>query len=125
MRRVLAVAVAAVGAVVASAGTASAQNLEFKPIDTSKFLVQPTDAATNIFARTAQYFSRVVANTIDSDGYVKTINNLLGRTPPANATIQPGMSPLPLPGTYPSTGYKNSFQPAMPTYQIYGQTPGG
>lgn len=121
MRQALALAVA----VVATAGTASAQNLEFKPIDTSKYLVQPTDAATNIFARTTQYFSRVVANTIDKDGYVKTINNLLGIKSDAKPTTQPGFSPLPLPGTYPSTGYRNSFQPAMPTYQIYGQTPGG
>jgi hypothetical protein len=121
MRQALALAVA----VVATAGTASAQNLEFKPIDTSKLIVQPTDATTNIFARTTQYISRVVANTIDSDGYIKTINNLLGISSSSQPTAQPGFSPLPLPGTYPSTGYKNSFQPAMPTYQIFGQTPGG
>src|SRR5256885_1520282 len=114
MRRIL---LAAAGALVASAGAASAQGLEFKPIDTTKVIVQPTDATTGILSSTTRYVSRVIADTIDANGFVKTINNLLGRAPAPGATTQPGFSPLPLPGTYPSSGYKNSFTPAMPTYQ--------
>lgn len=122
MRRIL---LAAAGALLASAGTASAQGLEFKPIDTTKAIVQPADATTGILTSTVRYVSRAVADTIDNNGIVRTLNNLLGRQPAPQATTQPGMSPLPLPGTYPSTMYKNSFaSPAMPTYQIFGQTPG-
>jgi hypothetical protein len=120
MRRAILAAVA----VAATAGAASAQGLEFKPIDTNALVVQPTDAATNIFSRTARYISRVVAGTIDGNGYVKTLNNLIGINPQPKATTQPGRSALPLPGLYPSTGYKNSFVPAMPTYQTFGKTPG-
>jgi len=123
MRRILLVAA---GALLASAGTASAQGLEFKPIDTNAAIVQPTDATTGILTTTARYVSRVIADTIDNNAVVRTLNNLLGRTPAPGATIQPGMSPLPLPGTYPSTQYKNSFAPpVMPTFQMFGQTPGG
>jgi hypothetical protein len=121
MRRAILAAVV----LAATAGAVSAQGLVYKPIDTNALVVQPTDAATNIFSRTAQYISRVVAGTIDSNGYVKTLNNLLGFTPEPKATAQPGRSPLPLPGMYPSTGYRNSFVPAMPTYQTFGKTPGG
>jgi hypothetical protein len=120
MRRAILVAVA----VAATAGAASAQGLEFKPIDTTALVVQPTDAATNIFSRTARYISRVVADTIDGNGYVKTLNNLIGIKPQPKQTTQPGLSPLPLPGMYPSSGYKNSFVPVMPTYQTLGKTPG-
>src|SRR5918994_2791510 len=70
----------------ATAGAASAQGLEFKPIDTSALVVQPTDAATNIFSRTARYLSRVVAGTIDDNGYVKTLNNLVGVKPQPKKT---------------------------------------
>jgi hypothetical protein len=121
MRRIL---VAVAGALVASAGTASAQGLEFKPIDTNKAIVQPAEASAGIFTTTTRYVSRAIADTIDNNGIVKTLNNLLGRRPPPTPTTQPGFSPLPLPGMYPSTGYKNSFTPAMPTYQVLGQTPG-
>jgi hypothetical protein len=119
MRRLVIAAVA----VVATAGVSSAQGLVYKPIDTNQLVVQPTDAATNIFSGTLRYISRAVADAVDGNGYVKTLNNLLGFSSPPTATSQPGFSPLPLPGTYPSTGYKNSFVPAMPTYQVYGQSP--
>ena len=66
----------------------------------------------------------MVAGTIDGNGYVKTLNNLLGIKPQPTQTAQPGLSPLPLPGLYPSTGYRNTFTPAMPTYQTFGKTPG-
>jgi hypothetical protein len=63
-----------------------------------------------------------VAGVIDNNGIVRTLNNLLGRTPDPKQTSQTGYSALPLPGSYPSAGYKNSFAPAMPTYQRYGQS---
>ena len=122
MRRLLTAAVVAMG-ILATASTASAQNLEFKPIDPNALVVQPTDAATSIFSTTARYVSRVVADTLDADGFVKTINNLFGRRVPPTATTQPGFSPLPLPGTYPSVNYKTSFSPAMPTSQVFGRSP--
>ena len=120
MRRAILAAVA----VAATAGAASAQGLEFKPIDTNALVVQPSDAATNIFSRTARFVSRAVAGTIEENGFVKTLNNLLGFKPQPKQTTQPGLSPLPLPGLYPSTGYRNTFMPAMPTYHTLGKTPG-
>ena len=118
-------AILARAAVATTAGAASAQGLEYKPIDTNALVVQPTDAATNIFSRTARFVSRAVADTIEDNGFVRTLNNLLGFKPQPKQTAQPGLSPLPLPGLYPSTGYRNSFVPAMPTYQTLGKTPGG
>ena len=108
------------GLMMIGAGEASAQ-ISGKPIDTTTGIVQPVDTATNIFTGTSRYVSRVVANTVDNNGFVKTINNLLGRTPDPKVTTQPGG--LPLPTLYPSTQYKNSFVPAMPRYSTFGRTP--
>ncbi len=118
-------AIAAAVAVLATAGAASAQGLVYKPIDTNQLVVQPTDAATGILSGTARYVSRVVAGVLDSNAYVQAFNSLFGRSTPTGATTQTGYSPLPAPGTYPSTQYKNSFTPAMPIYQTFGKTPGG
>ncbi len=111
MRRALLAAVV----ICATAGVTSAQGLVYKPIDTNALVVRPADTATGFFSGTTRFLSRVVADTIDDNGFVKTINNLLG-TRRTGATTQPGVSPLPLPGSYPSTMYKNSFVPALPTY---------
>jgi ribosomal protein L35AE/L33A len=123
MRRMLA---GAVFALVLS-GAASAQGLSYqqqgKPIDPNKLVVQPADTATNIFSSASRYVSRVVANTVENNGFVKTINNLLGRTPSTPNTVQPGYSRLPDPRTYQSSAYPNSFTPVMPTTQVYGQSP--
>ena len=106
-------------AVVLTATCADAQ-VKNVPVDTNQFLVQPTDTATNIFSGTARYLSRVVANTIDNNGFVKTLNNLLGRTPDPKQRTQFG-SNLPLPTDYPSTRYKNSFaSPVLPTTMQFG-----
>ena len=115
---------AAVAAVLAGAGAASAQTLEYRPIDTNQLVVQPADAATGILSGTARYVSRVVAGVIDDNGVVRTLNNLLGREaegPP----VQAGFSRLPAPGTYPSTKYRSTLTPAMPTSHTFGRTPGG
>ena len=126
MNRMIAGAVLAVAGL---AGTASAQGLSYsplsggRPIDTNQLVVAPADTATNIFSGTSRFLSRVVANTIDSNGFVKTVNNLLGRSPSYPSTVQPGYSALPDPRTFPSSGYKNSFQPVLPTTMQYGSTP--
>ena len=106
-------------AVLAASSPARAQ-LQNKVIDTNALIVQPADTATNIFSATAKYVNRAVASTIDSDGFVKTINNLLGRRSDPKRTTQD--NGLPLPGSYQSTQYKNSFIPAMPRTQQFGQS---
>lgn len=113
MRPALTAAVAAAGLVLA-AGSASAQGLTYKPIDTSKYLVQPTDQATGFLANAARTLSRAAANSIDASGYTKTVNNLFGSNA-QQPTTQAGYSPLPLPSLYPSTRYKSQIQPVMPT----------
>ena len=119
MRHFLAAAAAAL-AMTLTAGSAPAQTITSVPIDTESLVVRPADTATNIFSRTSQYLSRAVAGTIDNNGFVRTINRLLGRTESLN-TSQP--NGLPSPTSYPSTRYKNSFVPAMPTTMQYGTTP--
>lgn len=120
--RTLLIAVGAVAAVTFSAGSASAQNLTYVPIDTQKGLVQPTDSAINIFSGTLKIVNRAVADAVDSNGFVKTINNLLRRNTSTATTQSNG---LPLPTLYPSTSYKNSFSPMTPRYQQFGQSVGG
>ena len=117
----------ATAAVLAAAGAASAQTpFVYRPIDTTKLVVQPTDAAANVAAGTTsgtlRTFGRTVANMIENNGYVRTINNLFGtRAQPAQ--YQDGYSPLPLPSSYQSTSYKNSFVPSQPIMSTFGTTP--
>jgi hypothetical protein len=123
MRFQIAAMLMATGLVLTSETTAFAQGgLEFRPIDTNKLVVQPTDAATNIFSGTSRMVTRSIASMIETNGVVRTVNNIFSResTPPPT---QPGMSPLPHVGLYPSTRYKSPLVPAMPTYQRFGQTP--
>ena len=49
------------------------------------------------------------------NGYVKTINNLLGVKKTIPSPVQPGRSPLPAPTLFPSTQYKSFNSPVMPT----------
>jgi hypothetical protein len=113
MRHGIAAVVAVV--VLAGAGTAQAQQREFKVIDTSSLVVKPVDTTTNIFTQSTQYVSRVVAGMIDNSAIIKTVNNLFGQRPKA-APIQGGLSPLPDPRSYPSGYYKSPIQPVMPIY---------
>ncbi len=112
----LALAAAGVGL---TAGGAAAQ-VKNVPIDTTELIVKPADTATNIFSGTAKFLNRAVADTIDSNGFVKTINNLLGRRVDPKRTTQD--NGLPVPSQYPSTRYQNSFQPTRPTTMRYGQS---
>ena len=110
----------AVAAVACFTGSASAQ-IKSVPIDTSAYVVKPVDTTTTILGGTARYLGRVTANYIDNNGFVKTFNNLLGKTPPAAPPppTQPGFSPLPHPSLYPSNSYVSPLKPAMPKYQQY------
>ncbi len=106
--------------------TASAQApFIYKPIDTNKALVQPTDAASGLVAgattSTFRTITRTVAGAIENNGFVRTINNLLGRRAKAEMP-QAGFSPLPQPGTYISTGYGSAIGPQMPVGVNYGQS---
>jgi hypothetical protein len=114
MLRTLAAGAVAVGLTLATAGSAAAQQpLTFKPIDTEALIVKPTDQAAGLFSGISRVSSRIIAGSLDQNGFVKTINNLFGRkTPPPGP--QQGLSQLPNPGLYPSTRYPNSFQPMMP-----------
>jgi hypothetical protein len=98
----------------------------YKPIDTNKMLVQPADAASAITAgattSTFRTITRSVAGAIENNGFVKTVNNLLGRR--AKPTpVQAGFSPLPLATSHQSAYYPNSFTPQMPIAHAYGQSP--
>ncbi len=102
-----------------TAGGAAAQGIKNVPIDTSK-AVQAGDTATNMLSGTLKIMNRAVADAVDSNGFVKTINNLLGKRRDPKVTTQ--ANGLPQPSLYPSTKYPNSFQPVMPTAQRYGQS---
>jgi hypothetical protein len=108
---VCAAAVALSAAVPAQAG-----DVEFRPIDTKKLVVQPSKLAANLAAGTINLAGQTTAGALEGNGYIKTINNLFGfrRTDPK---VQPGISPLPAPHLYPSTQYKNYNTPVMPIMQ--------
>jgi hypothetical protein len=101
---------------------ATAQDPGFKPIDTNKLVVGPVDATANASSFGLRSMSRVIANTIEDNGFVRTINNLLGRRP-SGATVQPGFSPYPLPSSYQSTKYQSMIKPQMPSSQTFGKSP--
>jgi hypothetical protein len=108
-------------AILVGANSASAQGLDYRPIDTGKAIVQPLDSATNIFTGTSRIISRAVAGTIENNGFVRTLNNILGRTAAKAPTQSNG---IPNPTSYQSTKYDNSFKPVMPTSMQFGTTPG-
>lgn len=117
----------AAAAVLVSAGAADAQApFTYKPIDTQKLLIQPTDTASGVAAGTStslfRTVTRTLADTVENNGFVRTVNNLLGRRAQP-AKVQEGFSPLPLAGSFKSVGYTNMYRPAMPTATTFGQTP--
>src|SRR5262245_4058672 len=95
---------------------ALAADREFKPIDTTKLVVQPTKAAANLAAGTINLVGQGTADSIKNNGWVKTINNLFGvkQTEPK---YQAGPSMLPSPNLYQSTRYKNYNTPVAPIMQ--------
>jgi hypothetical protein len=117
----------AAAAALAAAGSAAAQQpFVYRPIDTTRMVVQPTDAAANIAggatAGTLRTFGRTVAGAIENNGFVRTINNLFGQRA-APPMVQEGFSPLPLPTSFQSTRYANTFTPTMPVLSTFGRTP--
>ena len=98
-----------------AAGPATAGEMQFKPIDTNKLVVKPTKAAADLSAATIKLVGNSTAGSIEQNGYVKTINNLLGVKKTIPSPTQPGRSPLPAPTLFPSTQYKSFNSPVMPT----------
>ena len=104
--------------VAALAGTPTqAANIDYRPIDTRKLVVQPSKAAANLAAGTINLVGQTTASAVESNGYIKTLNNLFGvkRRDPATQT-QVGPSSLPSPNLYRSTQYRNYNTPVMPVY---------
>ena len=114
MRRILLVAAAGVG--LAAAGSAADPRMVSKPIDTTKYLIAPTDQAAGFLSGLTGTVTRTVGGSIENSGYARTINNLFGTKQTAPPTQLNG---LPAPSLYPSTGYVNSFAPRMPTTSTY------
>lgn len=107
-----------VAAAVALLATVPAQagDVEFKPIDTKRLIVQPSKTAANLAAGTINLVGQQAAGATESNGYVKTINNIFSikRIIP---TTQAGPSALPSPNMYKSTQYRNYNTPVMPSVQ--------
>lgn len=97
-------------------GPLCAQDIVYKPIDVNRLLVRPSQASASLAERTIQMLGQATANAVESNGYVKTINNLFGKKIVVPHT-QAGPSPLPAPTLFPSTRYPNYNQPLPPTYQ--------
>ncbi|MDY3552300.1 hypothetical protein R5W24_001380 [Gemmata sp. JC717] len=95
---------------------AHAGDIEFRPIDTKKLVVQPSKAAANLAAGTINLVGQTTAGAVEGNGWIKTINNLFSvkRTEPK---VQAGPSALPAPNQFKSTQYKNYNTPVMPTVQ--------
>jgi hypothetical protein len=113
--------VGAATAVLALAGQAGAQSPGFKPIDTNQLVVAPSDATAGVTSNSIRLVGRTIANTIENNGIVRTINNLLGKKP-TTAPAQPGFSAYPSPTTYQSTQYQSVIKPVMPQSSLFGQT---
>ena len=112
----------AAGLILVLAGPAAAQTPAFKPIDTTKFVVNPADTTANASAFSIRYLGRTIADTIENNGVVRTLNNLLGRKATA-APVQAGFSPYPAPSTFPSTQYQSMIKPTLPAMSTFGKTP--
>jgi hypothetical protein len=99
-----------------TAGSASAQGITNKVIDTNQLVVKPTDTATSIVGGTVRYVSRVVAGTIDNNGIVRTLNNLFGRN--ESSSPQPNLgiiTPLPPISAYQPGFFNSPIKPQMPS----------
>ncbi len=93
---------------------ATAGEVQFKPIDTQKLVVQPSKTVAALTAQTIGMVGNVAAGSIDQNGYVKTINNLFGFKRFFAPPTQPGRSSLPTPSMFQSTQYKSYNTPIMP-----------
>lgn len=107
---------AAAALVLFAANTAQAGDIEFKPVDTKRFVVQPSQKAAQLTADTIKLAGNTAASSIDNNGWAKTVNNLFGRKW-IEPRYQSGPSALPSPNMYKSTRYPNYNTPVMPTVQ--------
>lgn len=98
------------------AAPAQAADIEFKPIDTQKLVVQPSKMAAGLAASTINLAGQATANTIEKNGYFKTFQNLFKKTIHI-ASTQNGPSALPTPTMFSSTQYKSFNTPLMPATQ--------
>ena len=92
---------------------ASAGDIQFKPIDTQKLVVQPSKTVAALTAKTISMVGNTTAGSLEQNGYVKTINNLFGFRRSTGSATQPGSS-LPSPNVFKSTQYKSYNAPVMP-----------
>lgn len=99
-------------------GTAQAQQYQSRPIDAEKLVIKPADTATGIAGNSFKYVSRVAAGYIDNNAMVRTVNALWGTKKQA-APVQPGLSALPDPRSYPSSYYTSPIKPEYPKYSEY------
>ena len=97
-----------------AAGSAVGQDFVFKPIDSNKLVVKPSQTAAGIAARSIDLVGHTAGSSLENNGWVKTINNLFSRKI-SIPTIQPGRSALPMPHLFPSTHFQNFNTPVMPT----------
>jgi hypothetical protein len=88
-------------------------DIVYKPIDTNKLVVKPSNAAANIAAKTIGVVGNTAAGSIEKNGWVKTVNNLFSKKIHTPST-QGGPSSLPTPNLFPSTQYKSFNTPVMP-----------
>ncbi len=106
----------ALGVLVAGPATAG-EIVKNKPIDTNLLVVKPSRAAADIAAGTIELAGNTAAGAIESDGFVKTFNNLFGFRRNQMSTVQPGRSPLPIPQLFQYTQYRTYIKPVMPSSQ--------
>jgi hypothetical protein len=95
---------------------AVAADIEFKPIDTKKLVVQPSKVAANLAAGTINLVGQTAAGSIEKNGWVKTVNNLFS-IKHLDPRVQSGPSALPTPNQFMSTKYRSYNTPVMPTTQ--------
>jgi len=99
------------------AAPATAGDVEWKPIDTKKLLVQPSKTAAALTAATIDMAGKTAAQAAEGNGYVKTINNIFKIKRSFPTPTQAGPSALPAPGIFKSTGYGSAIKPVMPSSQ--------
>ena len=108
---------AAAALAIVFAGPATAGDITYRPIDTNTLVVKPSKAAADLAAQSIKLVGNTAAGAVESDGFVKTINNLFSFKRSTGMAIQPGRSALPAPHLFPSTQYKSNIVPVMPSSQ--------
>jgi hypothetical protein len=106
------------------ASNASAQQVTTQPINPTAAVVPVADTTASLVGGGIRGLGRAVAGTLEDNAIVRVLNRLLGRTVNTNLT-QAGYSALPVPTSYQSTAYPNSFRPTAPVMSTFGQSPTG